>query len=356
MATARNTRAIRIGLGAGAALAALVVAELALRAFVPEPGMPRLARFSEALSEGHAVDFDDVFRRDPDRFWSLRPNLSFRPDQRPFFGVVSNDRGLRENHAIPRDKPAGETRVLFVGDSCTFGYLVSLRDSFVEQTEARLRELVPGRSIECINAGVPGYTLFQGWRFLLSEGFGYQPDLVVLEFGWNDGVLWGGEGDVALHARWLAAQPPAALAWSRLCRWLWGLGRPAPDDGGEGGRQRPRLLPGEFALLLEEIRAQAERRGADVLALLPPGRINLEGNRKDYRTEFQLQMRAFGQRLELGPDGADGLVEGVAVAQELAARRPIGELFFDRVHATPLLNGALAEALAQKIEPWLRSR
>jgi hypothetical protein len=47
----------------------------------------------------------------------------------------------------------------------------------VNRTEVDLRERHSSTAIECIDAGVPGYSIFQGWRFLESRGFAFDPDL-----------------------------------------------------------------------------------------------------------------------------------------------------------------------------------
>lgn len=60
--------------------------------------------------------------------------------------------------------------------------------------------------------------------------------------------------------------------------------------------------------------------------------------------------------MRLEPGGAKGLVDGVAVAQRLAATLPVEALFLDQTHPSARLNEAVAEALASQIAPWLRAR
>lgn len=43
---------------------------------------------------------------------------------------------------------------------------------------------------EVINAGVPGYTSFQGKKYLFDELMELEPDAVIITFGWND--HWAG--------------------------------------------------------------------------------------------------------------------------------------------------------------------
>jgi hypothetical protein len=92
----------------------------------------------------------------------------------------------------------------------------------VHQTELRLREAFPSLAIDCINGGVPGYTLFQGWRALETRGFALSPDAVVLTFGWNELAEWDGASDLAHYERLRAATQPPPLDASRLCGLVWG--------------------------------------------------------------------------------------------------------------------------------------
>jgi lysophospholipase L1-like esterase len=44
----------------------------------------------------------------------------------------------------------------------------------------------PERVYEVINAGVAGYSSWQGVQRFLQEWETYQPDMVLVSFGWND--------------------------------------------------------------------------------------------------------------------------------------------------------------------------
>src|SRR4051812_45908155 len=120
---------------------------------------------------------------------STDPRVLFEP--RPGFNgfsegtsVSTNSHGLRERE-FPLAKPADTRRVLFLGDSVTFG--AGVRDS---EPYARLLELdleADGAGpIETINAGVVGYNTIQELGRLEDVGLAYQPDVVVLTFLVND--------------------------------------------------------------------------------------------------------------------------------------------------------------------------
>jgi hypothetical protein len=81
---------------------------------------------------------------------------------------------------IPLAKPAGETRVLFVGDSATEGALVGLENSFPQQFAARLAAAEPRRQVRVINAGVWGMTTIDEYHLLKDKLLPLAPDVVVI--------------------------------------------------------------------------------------------------------------------------------------------------------------------------------
>jgi lysophospholipase L1-like esterase len=57
-------------------------------------------------------------------------------------------------------------RVLVLGDSYTFGWGMDDTAGFVRRLETSLREKFPGTPVECINGGIPGYSIYQQVRML----------------------------------------------------------------------------------------------------------------------------------------------------------------------------------------------
>lgn len=83
---------------------------------------------------------------------------------------------------IPLAKPAGENRVLFVGDSATEGALVGLDNSFPNQFAARLKRLetADSQSVRVINAGVWGMTTIDEYHLLKDKLLPLKPNVVVI--------------------------------------------------------------------------------------------------------------------------------------------------------------------------------
>jgi GDSL-like Lipase/Acylhydrolase family len=78
---------------------------------------------------------------------------------------------------IPLEKPAGETRVLFVGDSATEGALVGCDKSYPAQFA---QKLTAARRVRVINAGVWGMTTIDEYHLLRDKLLPLKPDQVVI--------------------------------------------------------------------------------------------------------------------------------------------------------------------------------
>lgn len=96
-----------------------------------------------------------------------------------------NKRGFRDvEHALA--KPAGTTRIAFVGDSYTFGAMVEFDRIFSTRTGDYLRRLYPGREIEILNFGMRGANVVKDLKRLEADALKYDPDVVVFGFVLND--------------------------------------------------------------------------------------------------------------------------------------------------------------------------
>jgi hypothetical protein len=76
------------------------------------------------------------------------------------------------------EKPAGEYRVVFIGDSATWGFLLQAQDTLTAQINAAGASLPDGRIIRAYNLGYPVMSLTKD-LLILSYALRYQPDLVV---------------------------------------------------------------------------------------------------------------------------------------------------------------------------------
>lgn len=159
---------LRTGRRAGLAQGAVAVAYAALFLAVLETSCARV--LASAGSDVTVV-------ADPVRLWKLVPS-SVVGDMR------TNSHSLREDHDMAVPRPPEEIRILALGDSWTFGYLVPDGQTWPDQLEARL-ERDTGRPVEVINAGVPGYSVRQALMTLEDPGLSLQPQVVVIPVSHN---------------------------------------------------------------------------------------------------------------------------------------------------------------------------
>lgn len=126
-----------------------------------------------------------IMEADSDLRWCLKRNLNVtRYSGGRALHVVTNSKRLRELHDIPYENRSGAERVLFLGDSFTFG-AVSTGEDFVSATERCLR-IKTGSSIECINMGAPDIGASLELLYYLKEGRKYGACVVFVQVCGND--------------------------------------------------------------------------------------------------------------------------------------------------------------------------
>jgi len=154
-----------------------------------------------------------LYVADPELGWKLSPGAE---DEYGGVRVHVNGKGLR-GPELAFERPPGSLRILWLGDSVTFGYGVErVEETFPYAVAERLAARL-GIPVETVNAGVGGYAPWQQLAWLEREGWRYAPDLVVVGFVLNDLteplslVRYGGQGE-----GWQLARS----ARGALDRWL----------------------------------------------------------------------------------------------------------------------------------------
>lgn len=212
--------------------------------------------------------------------WKLKPYQSTRVESEEYAILVeANGLGFRDprEFTVKRD----ERRVIFLGDSFTFGNGVELESTFAKRS-------VPS-GVRSFNFGMSGFGIDQMWMSLHHYGWPLAPDIVVLAFIENDltrslsAYRWRGEW------RW---KPAFALRNGRLVpqtaenrpsgirRWVQRHSRLAEAWG-----QVMRRLNRRYAIgyrwrlnraLFEAIRDECLEAGIPLLAVYIPSRDNWE--------------------------------------------------------------------------------
>lgn len=314
--------------------ASLVLGELAVRASVGAPLAERLPLLP--------------VRANPFRGWEMVPGEHYTYHHR----VQVNSLGLRGPELAP--KVPGERRVLFLGDSLTYGQGVGDDETVPFQLERALRARDPQHAWSVVNGGMRAYGTAQELGLLEELGARIQPDLVVLGWYWNDVVErpigptyeafrqrgefafdTGGRLEGLARLRWQLGQLFRRSALVMFVHDLFstkaGLFPPEQSEPGFQG------LGG----LLQRLQAQCAGLGADPVFVIFPDAKRLAG-REDTRAYDERAAAAAFERglpvIELLP----------ALAPLFAARGRAPILPFDG-HYDAEANRALAEHLAERL-------
>jgi lysophospholipase L1-like esterase len=164
------------------ALAAIIIAlaacEIMLRVLklpsshvVPWPG--RDSAWKNAIHQKSSI---------PGLDYELRPGAKTAHNG---VDISINSLGMR-GQEIKLQKAPGQIRILAVGDSFTFGYGVSDRDTFPEELNQLLKKNFPSQDIQVLNLGVSGYGSADEALVIKHKAAAYSPDLVIIGYVLND--------------------------------------------------------------------------------------------------------------------------------------------------------------------------
>jgi lysophospholipase L1-like esterase len=306
-----------------AAVLLLIAASIATPPGAATDENPRWAFLTTNL--GVFPGTEKLFAPDDKLFWRLRPNLRHiaaaekLPDAVYPVKVATDADGHR---VTPQPGSASQT-VLFLGDSCTFGIPVNDNETF----PALMQQEIPG--VRAINAGVPGYSAFQG-RIVLDEWKTPPPAAVVITF-WPNGLsAWDHLSD-AEHQELLGAERQGKFSRHRLTRLLRLV---SPGT-------RPRLNDEEFAAEIRKMIAWCREHGSrPIIQIWPTQKQSLETIEID--RQAQLRKIAAAEKV--------ALVDLVPVVRKAADPA----LFADNIHMRQAGYELVAERLAPVIRDELR--
>lgn len=252
--------------------------------------------------------------------------------------------------AFPIRKPAGETRLVALGNSITFGLGVSEGATFPHQLERRLSAGHAPHRYRVINAGVPAYTSLQALLVLERRVVPLDPDLVVATVGWND-LSW------ALRTDWyprislsLGTPPPRRPAILTLFQELFppDLRRAEPE---------PKALV-EYRRNLLAMRRVARRQGFTLALTNLPTILSESGNTPSERRKAAVKLnpriedlRPFQAVIDrICAENADLVCVSDVFPLSEAGKDPY---FFDYCHPTPEGYGVMAARVEERLHPSL---
>ncbi len=125
----------------------------------------------------------NVLEEDSVLFWRHKSKLNLI-----FEGcnIRTNSQGFRANKECALKKKDGTIRIICLGASPTFGWGVDFEYTYSRQLENILKESYPKRNFEVINAGVIGYSSYQGLLFFKNKILRYSPDIISVAYVIND--------------------------------------------------------------------------------------------------------------------------------------------------------------------------
>lgn len=196
-----------------------------------------------------------------DRHFVYDPVLIWRPRKG---GEFFNEQGFR-GRLLTSSKEPGAARIFAIGDSNTLGWPGPDGPNWPSYLQEILNR--NGRPATVINAGVYGYTSFQGLR-RFQESLAYDPDMVLISFGCNDAMRVT-RSDAEFDARKVRSRHwDQMLMKVRTGQVLLALLDNLP------GRQRDRLVPrvsiDEYKANLREIIRVSKARKIKVVLLTRP--------------------------------------------------------------------------------------
>jgi len=247
---------------------------------IPGDSVSRTVTYIEVNPAPLERDVDLLWRNVPgaERTQLVNPQTFGRRDE---WTIRNNWSGFRGPDLIG---PAGGKRpfrILCVGDSITFGFSVDQPDTYPRQLSELLAKRHPGRPVEVINAGVPGWSWLQGLRFLDLRSTDLRPDLIIVGHGTNDQFFPSKFTDeerflrLAAPAKRVAQKIAIFAAETNLFRAVSRFLPPRPIDALSPGCQHQINISGscrrvsveQISLAVHEIAELARSRGTDLLVV-----------------------------------------------------------------------------------------
>ena len=326
-----------------------------------------------------APSFQGLFQGDPVVGYRLTPNARVRFTTSEFdTWIAINGSGVRDDEEIG-PKPAGERRIVVLGDSLVLSVQVPFRQTFGELLEQRLNARASGQRYRVINAGVQGYGPVEELLFFKSLVSRLQPDLVIeVVFVGNDAEeavrsaprLQGEQRDASsavreslstrlrrIVRRSMVLQVLRLRVVAATERFSGAVAPPEPPLQSYAARPAPRIGKGlEITReCIAEMASVAQAAGARTAIALMPARFQVDD--ADYGRLKEAVAQAGGELLrQSASERFDAALSSLPYPRldllpALRGALPGPDLFFqETVHLTPRGHAVVADALDRFIE------
>lgn len=324
------------------------LASTSLAATILIIGGTMLLRDSHAplIRMGRGNDLSFLFEGEPLLWWRMKPGLqnvavNLEKDMNWQYRVSTNDMGLRG----PALSPDGtKTRLLAVGDSTVFGAGVNDQESWPAQMQEVLNHKNTERKYEVLNAGTPGYTIYQTLRWLETRGLAFKPSVVLVSAGLNELRNWDNRNDVdrALEDSDLLGIPLKSLETDRfLLNQKARNAKRGSEASMPAEKTTCRMRPDEFEDVLVTMKQLCDTHGVQMLFVVWPIEEEIDKGREHWAGYHALAIQVC-QRLEIP-----------VVNLYYPFVKSSGHLYIDLIHGTPKTNRIAAEVIEEALHQLL---
>jgi lysophospholipase L1-like esterase len=242
-------------------------------------------------------------------------------------------------------KRDGVIRVMCYGDSLTDG---PPRGDWPSRLHSMLqRPTSPtGLHFEVVNAGVAGYSSLQGLSRFLQQVDRYQPDLVLVSYGWNDVAQAVGPADRDFRPpAWPVVSLQRALIRYRAYRVLtYYVRKLRPEPAARPAiPYHPRVSAEEYLANLDRFRSEAEARNISMVFLtrphqMPPSLLRRTETWRRHVPEYNAALIEWARRKRLA------LID----VQQFFEDQPTS-LFSDECHFVPAGYELMSELVRERL-------
>ncbi|MCA9254565.1 MAG: hypothetical protein KDA33_02960, partial [Phycisphaerales bacterium] len=253
-------------------------------------------------------------------------------------------------------------RILFLGDSITFGYDVPAEDGFVERIQAMLDRREDAPAFIAMNAGTISATPRQELDWLTHEGVDVGSDLVVLQICMNDITYMLHPSVLASGDHGVIAETNEHVYWSGLMRVAhdWARRRKYGDDLDQAAQM---IATENFDKLLDKSKAATtweawgratgdweamvrfcRTRKIPIAFMIVPLRKQIQD--RSVSIEPQKRIQAFARQWDVPCLDLTPLLRSL----HLDRGEPISELYSDYTHPSAPGHRVVAEALYSFLE------
>jgi len=297
---------------------------------------------------------------DPLLGWANKKNIHLPNLYEKNVGLTINEAGFRDTRPLALKKPAGEYRMVCLGDSFTLGYGVDDKQTWCVQLESK----IPG--VRSVNMGQGGYGIDQMYLWYQRDAI-FEHDHLVLAFLDIDIDRMGpdrffayGKPVLAIEHGALVTKNTPVPRWGHLFPWLtqnFALLRESQtyrllENTGVGGElaqpaQRENLMPVAYRAI-EELAKRARASGAKFTLVYLPGRWNY---RNAYTRDLAGKMAGWAGNHQIPFVDVSAMLDAVPPEEVDSLFIREGEIKYPASagHFNAKGNGRLAELLAKAI-------